>query len=54
MLDMNEIYKAIEELEQKCPTTYPNCEKLASLYIIRQYYRGWEQEKETDDPLAIK
>ena len=36
MLDMDIVNSTIEELEN-ADTTFSNCEKLASLYIIREY-----------------
>ncbi len=36
-MNMNEINEAIRELEEG-PTTYHNCMKLASLYIVRDMY----------------
>ena len=38
MLDMNEIYEEIANLEQ-CHTSYDVCKKLAILYIVRDHYR---------------
>lgn len=37
MINMNQINEAIRELEDG-PTTYHNCMKLASLYIVRDMY----------------
>ena len=36
MLDMNEIYNTIEDLENE-NLTFDICTKLASLYILREY-----------------
>mgnify|MGYP007069951280 CR=1 FL=1 len=38
MLKIGEINEAIRDLEENCPTTYSNCLKLASLYIVKDYY----------------
>ena len=37
MLDLQDVNSSIKALENG-DTTYENCEKLASLYIIRQYF----------------
>lgn len=37
MIDINEINKEIKKLEEY-PLTYSLCEKLASLYIIKDHY----------------
>lgn len=41
MLDLEEINNTIEELEHS-NTTFANCEKLASLYIVRNYFKTTE------------
>jgi hypothetical protein len=38
MLNMDEIHAEIEKLENCDCTTYHVCEKLAILYIVREYY----------------
>lgn len=38
MLDINEINKEIQILENCDHTTYPLCEKLAILYTVRDHY----------------
>lgn len=37
-MDMTDIDRTIKELE-KDSTTFENCQKLASLYIVRQFYK---------------
>lgn len=37
MINIDEINKEIKKLEE-CPLTYSLCEKLASLYIIKDHY----------------
>ena len=37
MLNINEINKEIERLEHKDYLTYDICQKLATLYIVREY-----------------
>ena len=37
MININEIDDEIKKLEE-CPLTYSLCEKLASLYIIKEHY----------------
>jgi len=37
MINIDEINSEIKKLEE-CPLTYSLCEKLASLYIIKDYY----------------
>ena len=39
MLNMNEIDRAIEELEAR-EITFPRCAKLADLYTIKSYVEG--------------
>lgn len=39
MLNLDEINKSIEDLE-KGTTSYPNCQKLASLYICRDHLKN--------------
>ena len=51
MLNIQEIHEAIKNLEQHCPTTYSNCAKLASLYIIRQFYNKDELRSPQGDML---
>ena len=50
MLDMREIENTIEMLENG-ETTFANCEKLASLYIVREHLQTDETEKEINDIL---
>ena len=50
MLDITEINNTIEELENGS-TTFDNCLKLASLYIVRDNYKQDEVEEELDDIL---
>ncbi|MBO7535544.1 MAG: hypothetical protein J6T34_00100 [Bacilli bacterium] len=38
MIDIKEINEEIERLENCNCTTYQVCEKLATLYIVREYY----------------
>lgn len=38
MIDLKEINEEIERLENYDHTTYQVCEKLATLYIVREYY----------------
>ena len=38
MLDLQEVNNTIEQLEQG-ETTFASCEKLASLYIVREHFR---------------
>lgn len=40
MLDIDEINKEIKTLEECCCTTYNVCNKLATLYIIRDHYKN--------------
>lgn len=40
MLNIEEINKEIEKLENCNYTTYDVCNKLATLYIVRQHYNG--------------
>lgn len=46
MLDLTEIENTIEELEN-APTTFANCQKLASLYIVLNHINT--QEKQNKD-----
>lgn len=46
MLNMDEINKEIEKLENCDCTTYGVCQKLASLYIVRDHFKGgWTETK---------
>ena len=55
-MDIADINRTIEELEQDS-TTFENCEKLASLYIVKEYYLNTKKpggnsiEKELNDIL---
>lgn len=46
MLDLTEIKNTIEELEN-APTTFANCQKLVSLYIVLNHINT--QEKQNED-----
>lgn len=48
MLDLTEIKNTIEELEN-APTTFANCQKLASLYIVLNHINTNTQEKQNED-----
>ena len=49
MLDMNMVNSTISELEH-ADTTFTNCDKLASLYIIREYHKdSGVQDKVTEE-----
>lgn len=50
MLDMQQIIDTINELEQS-DTTFDNCIKLSSLYIVRDNYPSDNIENELDDIL---
>lgn len=39
MMDMNEVEMEIERLESE-ELTYPNCAKLADLYIVKDHFEG--------------
>ena len=43
-MNIQEIENTITELETS-DTTFSNCQKLASLYIVRHYYKGEPQSK---------
>lgn len=45
MLDMDEINKEIKKLEECNCTTYSVCQKLASLYIVRDHFKNSENYK---------
>ena len=47
MLDMELVESTIKELEEG-ETTFANCDKLASLYIIRQYNNKFVESVATD------
>lgn len=55
-MDIVDINRTIEELEQDS-TTFENCEKLASLYIVKEHYSNTKKpggnnvEKELNDIL---
>lgn len=38
MIDINEINEEIKKLEESECTTYPICQKLAILYIVRDHF----------------
>lgn len=38
MIDIDEINEEIEKLEESECTTYPVCQKLAILYIVRDHF----------------
>ena len=48
MLDMEQISNTIEELENGA-TTFENCLKLASLYIVQEKYKNPENRDGKDD-----
>lgn len=50
MLDLQEIQNTIEMLENG-ETTFANCEKLASLYIVRERLQVDDTEREIQDIL---
>lgn len=47
MLNIDEINKEIDKLENCSCTTYSICQKLANLYIVREYYKGGKVEDKT-------
>ncbi len=44
MVDINEINEEIKKLENSDCTTYSLCQKLASLYIVREHLPKEEQK----------
>ena len=50
MMDINEINETIEELENSS-TTFDNCMKLASLYIVRDNLKTNKEPDETEEEL---
>lgn len=44
MVDINEINEEIKKLEHSDNTTYSLCQKLASLYIVREHLPKEEQK----------
>ena len=44
MVDINEINEEIKRLENSDCTSYSLCQKLASLYIVREYLPKGEQK----------
>lgn len=51
MLNIKEIHEEIAKLENCDCTTYPVCEKLAILYIVRDHYKA---PTEAQTPTAAK
>lgn len=50
MLDINLIHNEIKKLEECECTNWNVCEKLATLYIIRDHYKNNKIEKSVSSP----
>lgn len=50
MIDIKDIEKEIEKLENSDCVTYNICDKLAMLYIVRDHYYNKEEEAKMTPP----
>ena len=54
MLDIDMINKEIQNLEECNCTNWNICEKLATLYIIRDHFNNKKMQKVDEQPSPIK